>query len=128
ALDGLANAVEAMSGHAIGARDGTGLRRTLVVAGGWSLVGSLAFALAFWWGGHLFVDLQTSIGSVRITAYASLKWLALLPLVAVWSYLLDGLFVGATRGREMRDSMLASALGFVALAWLLRPLGNQGLW
>ncbi len=128
ALDGLANAVEAMSGHAIGARDGTALRRALVVAGGWSLAGSLAFALAFWWGGHLFVDLQTSIASVRVTAYASLKWLAALPLVAVWSYLLDGLFVGATRGREMRDSMLASALGFVALAWLLRPLGNQGLW
>ncbi len=128
ALDGLANAVEAMSGHAIGARDGTALRRALTVAGGWSLLGSLAFALAFWLGGHLFVDLQTDMASVRATAYACLPWLAVLPLVAVWSYLLDGLFVGATRGREMRDSMLAGAICFALLAWLLHPLRNQGLW
>jgi MATE family multidrug resistance protein len=128
ALDGLANAVEAMSGHAIGAGDPLALRRALSVSGGWSLIASIAFALAFWLGGRLFVDVQTDITSVRMTAYASLPWLALLPLVAVWSYLLDGLFVGATRGREMRDSMIAAALGFALLVWLLRPLGNQGLW
>src|SRR5699024_2853973 len=128
ALDGLANAVEAMSGHAIGAHDGTALRRALTVAGGWSLLGSLAFALAFWLGGRLFVDAQTDIVSVRVTAYASLPWLALLPLIAVWSYLLDGLFVGATRAREMRDSMLVGALGFALMAWWLRPLHNHGLW
>jgi len=128
ALDGLANAVEAMSGHAIGARDRAALRRALTVAGGWSLLGSLAFALAFWLGGHLFVDLQTDIVRVRATAYAYLPYLALLPLAAVWSYLLDGLFVGATRAREMRDTMLAGALVFALLAWLLHPLGNHGLW
>jgi MATE family multidrug resistance protein len=128
ALDGLANAVEAMSGHAIGAGDPVALRRALAVSGGWSLVASLAFALAFWLGGGLFVDVQTDIPGVRATAYANLPWLALLPLVAVCSYLLDGLFVGATRGREIRDSMIAAALGFALLVWLLRPLGNQGLW
>lgn len=128
ALDGLANAVEAMSGHAIGARDGIALRRALTVAGGWSLLGSVAFALAFWSGGHLFVDLQTDMASVRATAYACLPWLIVLPLVSVWSYLLDGLFIGATRGREMRDSMLAGAACFALLAWLLQPLHNQGLW
>lgn len=128
ALDGLANAVEAMSGHAIGARDTEALRRTLVVSGGWSLLGSLAFAMFFWWGGYLFVDLQTTIDSVRRVAYANLPWLALLPLVAVWSFLLDGLFVGATRAREMRNCMLFAAAGFAFLAWLLAPLHNQGLW
>lgn len=128
ALDGLANAVEAMGGHAIGAGDGLALRRTLVVAGGWSLLGSLAFALAFWLGGHLFVDVQTNMASVRVAAYASLPWLAVLPLVAVWSYLLDGLFIGATRAREMRDSMLVGGVGFAALVWLLQPLHNQELW
>ncbi|HET7663486.1 MAG TPA: MATE family efflux transporter, partial [Rhodanobacteraceae bacterium] len=77
---------------------------------------------------HLFVDMQTDMASVRTAAYANLPWLAMLPLVAVWSYLLDGLFVGATRAREMRDSMFAGAMGFALLAWWLRPLGNQGLW
>src|SRR5699024_2064639 len=110
-------AVEAMSGHAIGARDRDALRRSQVVSGGWSALGSLLFALLFWWGGHLFVDLQTTIGSVRRVAYDSLPWLAVLPLVAVGSFFLDGLFVGATRARDMRDCMLVSAAGFVLLAW-----------
>ena len=112
----------------IGARDLPGLRRALVVAGGWSLLGSLGFAVLFALGGHLFVDLQTSLPAVRATAYHALPWLAVLPLVGVWSYLLDGLFVGATRAREMRDGMLLSALLFAVLAWGCRGWGNDGLW
>ncbi|AND69479.1 hypothetical protein ATSB10_20250 [Dyella thiooxydans] len=128
ALDGLANAVEALAGHAVGARDGNALRRALVVAGGWSLLGSLAFALLFALGGHAFVDLQTDIAPVRAVAYAYLPYLAVLPLVGVWSYLFDGLFVGATRAREMRDTMLFAGAAFLALATALHPLGNHGLW
>lgn len=128
ALDGLANAVEALAGHAVGAGDGPALRRALVVAGGWSLLGSLAFAVLFALGGHLFVDLQTDIAPVRAMAYAYLPYLAVLPLVGVWSYLFDGLFVGATRAREMRDTMLLAGAAFLALAIALHPLGNHGLW
>ncbi|WP_333677603.1 MATE family efflux transporter [Dyella sp.] len=128
ALDGLANAVEALCGHAIGARDPHALRRALVVAGGWSLIGSIGFALFFSSAGHLFVNLQTSLPEVRHVAYRCLPWLAALPLVGVWSYLLDGLFIGATRAREMRDGMLVSVLFFALLAWLTRSLGNEGLW
>ncbi|WP_017463607.1 MATE family efflux transporter [Dyella ginsengisoli] len=128
ALDGLANAVEALAGHAVGASDGSALRRALVVAGGWSLLGSLAFAVLFAVGGRLFVDLQTDIAPVRAVAYAYLPYLAVLPLVGVWSYLLDGLFVGATRAREMRDTMLFAGAAFLAMAVVLHPLGNHGLW
>ena len=128
ALDGLANAIEALAGHAIGARDRHALRRAVVATAGWSLIGGIAFALLFTLGGRLFVDLQSSISIVRQTAYPFLPYLAVLPLFALWGYLLDGLFVGATRAREMRNAMLWSAAGFAALAWLLRPLGNHGLW
>lgn len=128
ALDGLANAVEALSGQAVGAGDGRALRRALVVAGGWSLIGSVLFALCFGLGGHLFVDLQTNMAPVRTVAYRYLPYLAVLPLVAVWSYLLDGLFVGATRAREMRDTMLVAGLVFVLLAVGLHRWGNHGLW
>ncbi|WP_329740789.1 MATE family efflux transporter [Dyella sp. A6] len=127
-LDGFANAIEALTGHAIGARDTASLHRALVVAGGWSLLGSLGFALFFTCFGHLFVDLQTSLPAVRRIAYRALPWLAILPLVGVWSYLLDGLFVGATRAREMRNGMLLSALLFGLLAWACRDWGNNGLW
>ncbi|UTW09395.1 MATE family efflux transporter [Pseudomonas benzenivorans] len=128
ALDGLAHAVEALCGHALGARDRLALRRSLIVAAGWSLLASLGFALFFALVGHWFIALQTDIAVVRATAFVYLPYLALLPLIAVSSYLLDGLFIGATRAREMRDAMLLALLPSLALGWLLRPLGNHGLW
>lgn len=128
ALDGLAHAVEALCGHAIGSRDRTALQRALAVAGLWSLLASLGFALFFLFGGTLFVGLQTDIPAVRELAESYLPYLAALPLIAVWSYLLDGLFIGATRAREMRDAMLLAVALALPLAWLLQGLGNHGLW
>lgn len=128
ALDGLANAVESLAGHAIGAHRPDGLRRVLVVAAGWSLLGALAFAVLFVLAGHAFIDIQTRMQSVRHVAYAFLPYLALLPLAAFPAYLLDGLFVAATRGRDMRNAMLASAVVFALLAFMLHGLGNHGLW
>lgn len=128
ALDGFAHAVEALCGHSLGRRDRQSLSRSLVVAGGWSLIASLLFALFFALGGHLFIALQTDIVSVRHTADVYLPYLAVLPLVAVWSYLLDGLFIGATRAREMRDAMVLSVALALPLAWWLRDFGNHGLW
>jgi len=128
ALDGLAHAVEALSGHAIGAGDRNALQRVMVVAGGWSLLASIAFGLFFLFGGQLFIQLQTDIPEVRQTALTYLPYLAALPLIAVWSYLLDGLFIGATRAREMRNSMLLAVALTLPLGWLLQGLGNHGLW
>ncbi|AVE06933.1 MATE family efflux transporter [Pseudomonas palleroniana] len=128
ALDGLAHAVEALCGHAIGAHDHQALRRSLVVAGGWSLIASTGFAVLFTFGGHLFIAMQTDIASVRETADRYLPYLAVLPLIAVWSYLLDGLFIGATRAREMRNGMLLTVLLTLPFAWALQGMGNHGLW
>ncbi len=128
ALDGFAHAVEALCGHALGSRDRQSLARSLLVAGGWSLIAGVLFALFFAVAGHLFIALQTDIASVRHTADTYLPYLAVLPLVAVWSYLLDGLFIGATRAREMRDAMLLSVAFALPLAWWLRDFGNHGLW
>ena len=128
ALDGLAHAVEALCGHAIGARDRTALRRSMIVAGGWSLIASAGFAVLFLFGGHLFIEMQTDIPSVRDTAFHYVPYLALLPLIAVWSYLLDGLFIGATRAREMRNAMVISVIVALPVAWAMQRLGNHGLW
>ncbi|WP_426142899.1 MATE family efflux transporter [Pseudomonas sp. DWP3-1-2] len=128
ALDGLAHAVEALCGHAIGARNRRALRRSLTVAGGWSLIASLAFALLFSVAGHLFIQMQTDIPDVRATAFIYLPYLAALPLLAVWSYLLDGLFIGATRAREMRNAMLLSVILIAPVAYAAQSLGNHGLW
>ncbi|MGH8346193.1 MAG: MATE family efflux transporter, partial [Pseudomonas sp.] len=128
ALDGLAHAVEALCGHALGARDRDALRRSLVVAGGWSLLASLGFAALFLFAGHLFIEMQTDIQSVRDTAFIYLPYLAVLPLIAVWSYLLDGLFIGATRAREMRNGMLLTVALVLPFGWVLQGWGNHGLW
>ena len=128
ALDGLAHAVEALCGHAIGARDRTALRRSMVVASGRSLIASAGFAVLFLFGGHLFITVQTDIPSVRETAFQYVPYLALLPLIAVWSYLLDGLFIGATRAREMRNAMVISVIIALPVAWAMQGFGNHGLW
>ena len=57
-----------------------------------------------------------------------MPYLALLPLIAVWSYLLDGLFIGATRAREMRNAMVISVVIAFPAAWVLHGYGNHGLW
>lgn len=79
--------------------------------------------------GFLYTGVMTDLPDVRATALVYLPWMVLSPLVSVWSFLYDGVFVGATRAREMRDIMLASAILVFLPAWyLLQPLGNHGLW
>ncbi len=128
ALDGLAHALEALTGHALGKQDRRALQRALSLVSIYSLLASSVFALLFWWFGDLFIALQTNIPSVQETAADYLIYLALLPLITVWSYVMDGLFIGATRAREMRNSMLLAVLVCAPVAWLLQGLGNHGLW
>lgn len=128
ALDGLAHAVEALCGHAIGARRRDTLYRALVVSGGWSLLISGLFSLGFVLFGDYFIALQTNMMDVRKTAHVYLPYLGLLPVIAVWSYLLDGLFIGATRAREMRNAMLISVMLTLPVALGLQKYANHGLW
>ena len=128
ALDGLAHALEALTGHAIGAKDRLALRRSLLLVLIYALLASLVFAVLFASFGHYFIRLQTSQEAVQVAAQPYLIYLAVLPLVAVWSYVLDGLFVGATQARAMRNTMLLALLTTVPVAWLLQPLQNHGLW
>lgn len=71
---------------------------------------------------------MTDLPEIRTAARAFLPWLIISPLISVWSFLYDGVFVGATRAREMRDAMLISALVFLPSTLLLQTLGNHGLW
>ena len=128
-LDGLAQAVEALVGKAIGAVDQYLFNASIIVAGGWSLLMSVAYLIVFWLFGDLIIALLTDIPNVRATAQYYLVWLVVLPIIGVWSYLLDGIFIGATRAKDMRDSMLlATVIGFIPAWYLLQPLENHGLW
>ncbi|AKX44723.1 XRE family transcriptional regulator [Thiopseudomonas alkaliphila] len=128
ALDGLAHALEALTGHALGAKDRIALRRALLLVLLYSLAASLIFAVLFSLFGHYFIALQTDQTAVQAAAQPYLIYLAVLPLVAVWSYVLDGLFIGATQARAMRNAMLLAVLTCLPVAWLLQRFENHGLW
>ncbi|MCO7225158.1 MATE family efflux transporter [Pleionea sp. CnH1-48] len=128
-LDGFAHAVEALVGKYIGAKDRYQFMGAIVVAGIWSLICSLLFALIYAVFGTTIIDILTSIESVNQIAQEYLIYLIGLPIIAVWSYWLDGIFVGATRAKEMRNSMLIAVITvYVPVLWLLQPLGNHGIW
>ncbi|MEQ8206969.1 MAG: MATE family efflux transporter [Woeseia sp.] len=129
ALDGLAHAAEALTGKAIGEKNKRALRQSVALTLRWSLATAVAFSALYALAGPLFIRILTDLPEVRETAIRYLPWMVLSPIVSVWSFLYDGVFVGATRAREMRDIMLASALLIFLPSWyLLQPLGNHGLW
>jgi len=128
ALDGFAYAVEACSGEAVGARDRSRLLLIWHAACRQAGIVALAFAAIYAITGPQIVALLTSLEPLREMADRYLGWQVILPLIGVWCYLLDGMFIGATRGREMRNSMVMAAVGY-GLALLSLPwLGNHGLW
>ncbi len=128
-LDGFAYAVEAMVGRAIGQRDRQKLREAIVLNLGWAALISSGFTLVFaLFGAHL-IGYITDIPAVVAEAHRQLPWLIAMPLLAVWCFLLDGVFIGATRAREMRNSMLLAAFGgFFPIWWLCQAWGVAALW
>jgi MATE family multidrug resistance protein len=129
ALDGFAHAAEALVGKATGSGSREALRNAVRITLRWSLYVSVGFCVLFATAGPLFVTLLTDLPAVRETTLRYLPWMIASPLVSVWSFLYDGVFVGATRAREMRDIMLASTFLIFVPAWyLLQFLGNDGLW
>ena len=128
ALDGFAYAVEAHSGQAYGARDGSQLLEVWRAACRQSGMVALAFALIYSLAGQYIIALLTSLPSLQQLADRYLIWQTILPVVGVWCYLLDGMFIGATRGAEMRNSMAVAAAGFAVTLLTLPVLGNHGLW
>ena len=129
ALDGIANAAEALVGKAVGAREHAGMLRAIRRTLAWSLAFGALFSLVFWVAGPSIVRTLTSLPDVRGTALEYLPWMTLLPLISVWSFFYDGVYVGATLSREMRVVMTASAFLIFVPAWFLtRDLGNHGLW
>ncbi|MFT4064194.1 MATE family efflux transporter [Paraburkholderia sp.] len=128
-LDGFAHAAEALVGAAIGARDRHAFAQAVKVTALWSALGALGFSFVYWGAGTWIVGKLTDQAAVRAAAETYLPWAALSPVISVWSFLLDGVFIGATRTRELMVSMVMSLAVFVAASSPLLALhGNHGLW
>ncbi|RUR36978.1 MATE family efflux transporter [Vreelandella populi] len=128
ALDGFAHAAESLVGRAYGRRDWQELasivRRTALFSFWTAGSASLLFAL----GGNQLVALLTGLEEVQATAALYLPWMVAMPLIAVWSYLFDGVFIGATAVREMRNSIFIAMAIYLPAWWFTQGLGNHGLW
>ena len=128
-LDGYALAAESLTGNAVGARDRNLLQRTLRYISELGFTTAVGLTLAFVLAGPMVIDLLTTATDVRAASRDYLLWAVAAPTVSLWCYLLDGIFIGATCTREMRNAMVISLLGFLG-AWYVFSgwLGNHGLW
>jgi multidrug resistance protein, MATE family len=127
-LDGLANAAQQLCGSAYGARDKSafaGATRRVVI---WGFGFALAVSAAYACFGPALIDIMTASADVRHGARDDLWFVVLAPLLAVFAFTFDGVYIGATWARDMRNLMIASLAIFFAAWLLLRPFGNAGLW
>jgi MATE family, multidrug efflux pump len=128
-LDGFANASEALVGKSVGANNRKAFVDNVKTATFWSFIVAISFALVYAVAGKSVINILTDISLIRFEAYKYLPWMILSPIVAVWCFLLDGIFIGATRAKEMRNSMLISTfLVFLPVWYVFQGYENHGLW
>ena len=128
ALDGFAFAAETLVGNAMGARNRARLRRGAMLTSAWGLGIALFVSVAFWGSGPMIIDLMTTSDEVRAAARDLLPWMVLAPILGIAAWMLDGIFIGATRTTDMRNMAALSALIYFAAVWALSDFGNHGLW
>ncbi len=107
-LDGFAHAAEVLAGSAWGAKSPRAFRQAVKVSTIWAGVCAGVATLIFLVLGPFIISLFTSIAEVRAAAETYLVYLVLSPLLSVWSFQLDGIFIGTTRTAEMRNAMIVS--------------------
>ncbi len=128
-LDGFAFAAEVLVGRAVGAGSYGRFRQAVHLSATWAAALAVMVSLAFWAAGLLLIDLMTTTPSVRDAAREFLPWAAMIPVLGVACFQLDGIFIGATRTADMRNMMMVSLAVFLAAWALLVPaFGNHGLW
>lgn len=127
-LDAFAFTAEERVGAAYGQRDRARFTRAIWLTGEFSLLAGIVLAAAFFFAGGPVIDLLTTDPQVRDTARTFLPFAALVPLLGMPSWLLDGVFIGTTQGRALRNAGVLATVLYIGLDLGLRPLGNHGVW
>ena len=129
AMDGFVFAAESLVGQAMGARAVAQLRRGASVTAVWAFGSALVLAAGFWIVGPFVIDVMAKDPAVQEAARLYLPHMVAAPLLGALAWMLDGVFIGATRTQDMRNMMILSFLGYCGLVLLLLPsFGNHGLW
>jgi MATE family multidrug resistance protein len=127
-LDGLANAAEQLCGQSFGARDRNAFTRAVRLVLGWSAVFGIAVTAGFVMFGSALIDVITTSPEVRAAARKFMLLTALAPACGVLAYVYDGIYIGASWARDMRNLMLVAFATYLAAWYVLTPFGNAGLW
>lgn len=128
-LDGYAFVTEALVGEALGARRRQDLAVAVRKSTELAAATAVVLALLIVCFGGLAIAALTDITPVRVAAGGALGWAGLYVLLSFAAFQLDGIFIGATRTREMRNASFFSVIAFMLAWWWLTPLfGNAGLW
>ena len=128
-LDGFAFAAESLVGRAIGARDRERFGEAVRLSTWWAGCLAVIVSLVIWFAGPSVIAFTAKNTEVQAAAVTYLGWAALAPLFGVWCFQLDGIFIGATRTRDMRNTMILCVAIYLLVAMTLTPLvGNHGLW
>jgi MATE family multidrug resistance protein len=127
-LDAFAFTAESRVGQAIGAGSRPQFVRAARLTFEFSFLSALALTLLFWSLGDLTIDFITTDPAIRATARQFLPFAAAVPLIGMPSWMLDGIFIGATRGAALRNAGVLATLLYLGTDFALRPLGNLGAW
>ncbi len=127
-LDGFATAAQQLCGQATGARDRTAFSRAVRLILAWGTGFGVATTLLFLLAGDPLIDAMTSSPEVREAARRFMLFAAFAPAAGVLAYAYDGIYIGATWARDMRNLMVAALAIYFAAWWALGALGNAGLW
>lgn len=129
AMDGFAFAAESLIGKAMGSKASASLRRAALLTSMWAAGICVTLALAFALGGGLMIDVMTTAPDVRAEARQYLPYMVAAPIVGCAAWMLDGIFIGATRTVDMRNMMIISTvIYFVSVLPLMAVFANHGLW
>ena len=127
-LDGLANAVEQLCGRAYGARSRHAFAGAVKLVVSWGFGFAVVVAALFALFGPALIDMMTASPEVRAISRHFLIFVIVSPILAVFAFAFDGVYIGATWARDMRNLMVASLVIFLGAWFALRAFGNYGLW
>ena len=128
-LDGFAHAAESLVGQSTGGKNRRALDEAVTASSVLAILVAALYALVYWIAGDSIISLLTGIEEVRQIAGEYLIWMIIMPLLAVWSYQLDGIFIGAMKTHEMRNGMAISfAVYMTSILYLPTVYGVHGLY
>jgi multidrug resistance protein, MATE family len=129
-IDGFAFAGEALVGKFVGAKEISNLKKAVKLLFYWGAGLAVAFTIIYLPGVNLILKLLTSQPDVIQSAQPFLIWIIIVPVASFGSFIWDGIYIGATASRAMRNTLLgATVLVFVPIYYFLNPIiGNHALW